>query len=78
MCSSSFVLPSLTHAHTHARLQNAALSQDTELGDNMVPLDVAPLGILTLEDVIEELINEEIVDETDRYIDVAHEALCCL
>eukprot|EP00439_Symbiodinium_sp_Y106_P001367 s785_g1.t1 len=32
-----------------------------------------PLGILTLEDVLEELINEEIVDETDRFIDAAHE-----
>ena len=27
-------------------------------------------GVITLEDVIEELIGEEIVDETDRYIDV--------
>ena len=31
----------------------------TELGDNFAPLDVEPLGILTLEDVMEELINEE-------------------
>lgn len=28
------------------------------------------MGIITLEDVIEELIGEEIVDETDLYIDV--------
>lgn len=30
------------------------------------------VGIITLEDVIEELIGEEIIDETDLYVDVHH------
>lgn len=32
------------------------------------------LGVLTLEDVIEELIGEEIIDESDVYVDV-HKAI---
>jgi metal transporter CNNM len=54
------MLPLFREAHSHMALVYSVDS--TSLGADPVPTDI---GIITLEDVIEELIGQEIVDETD-------------
>jgi metal transporter CNNM len=65
-------------ARTHSggsEASAAALAAESEAQRAQTALDVAahgvPVGIITLEDVLEELMGEEILDETDAYADVA-------
>jgi metal transporter CNNM len=57
---------------SHMALVKKEVPQSQEETD-LNSTDKILLGIVTLEDVFEELIQEEIVDETDVYVDIQHQ-----
>ncbi|GFR41206.1 hypothetical protein Agub_g1876, partial [Astrephomene gubernaculifera] len=73
----AYAVPSATPAAAAASASARLHLQEHEEGchdagleeDPEEPEEGRPIGIITIEDVIEELIRTEIVDETDRYVD---------
>ena len=57
-------------ANLHVDMINQFQKGQSHMALVVEPTKKVPVGVITLEDVIEEMIQEEIIDETDQYIDI--------
>jgi len=62
------VLRHLKQGHTHMAFVRSVVEDENSIKDPYYKLD----GIVTLEDIIEIILGEEIVDETDAWVDADH------
>ena len=61
------ILNLLTHNTQEGAYHLSLVTKDVDTGSNTTTKEIT--GIITLEDIIEEIICAEIVDETDKYVD---------